>query len=416
MQQRTAADSLELDSKRMMSPSRKPRSIAIVADDLTGACDAAVPFAANGLTAYIGLHWDDPPPAGWQAYAINTDTRCSTGAEAAQRTGQAFALAGQLQPERIIKKIDSLLRGNVAAEIAAARTAIDSRLTLLAPAFPALGRRVRGGKVWVDGVNEAIDIASRLEGMRCAAIPADAMEDFASHFARAVDQAIDQGIEALIPDTVDENQMQRLAEAAAAVEGLLWVGSGGLTKAIAGNWGRRADGERLPEIETIHGLVKPLLFCSGSDHPVTQAQLNSLKQRADVVFAEAGADGCAAVNAALRQGRNAVLKLGRAHLNTEAMSALAEQIRLELCGGLLLTGGDTAIQVLEALDVKSIRLMAEVLPGIPQGRILGGAADGLPVVTKSGAFGTPDALSRCIEILRSPRSAVTERFSEEAAR
>lgn len=405
----------------MMSHSRKPRSIAIVADDLTGACDACVPFAAGGMAAYIGLHWQDPPPAGWQAYAINTDTRCSTGAEAAHLTGEAFALARQLQPERTIKKIDSLLRGNIGAEIAAARTAIHSRLILLAPAFPALGRTVRGGKIRVDGVNQPIDIARRLEGMQCAVIPTDAMGDSAAHFTRAVEQAMNQGAEILIPDTEDESQMQRLAEMATDIESLLWVGSGGLTKAIAGTWGllptaHRADGDRFLEIEPVRGLGKPLLLCSGSDHPVTQAQLNSLRQRADVIFAEAGMDGCAAVNAALAKGRNAVLNFGRAHLNTEVMGTLMEQIRLDLCWGLLLTGGDTAIQVLQALHAKTLRLIGEVLPGIPQGQILGGAAEGLPVVTKSGAFGAPDALSRCIAILRSPRSAVTEDSSEEAMR
>lgn len=404
-----AADSLELDSKRMMPHRSRPRSIAIVADDLTGACDAAVPFAAGGLTAHVGLHWNDAPPAGWQAYAINTDTRSSAGAEAAHRTGEAFALARQMQPERIIKKIDSLLRGNLAAEIIAARTAIEARLTLFAPAFPALGRRVRGGKVWVDGVSEPIDIASRLKAMPCAAIPADAMEDFAARCARAAGE----GAEVLIPDTLDEKQMQRLAEAAAPIEGLLWVGSGGLTKAIAESWG-------LMPAETFHrmvgGIVKPLLFCSGSDHAVTRAQLNSLRRRADVVFAEAGADGYAAANAALLRGDNAVLNLGRAHLNAEPMRAMVEQIRFDLCGGLLLTGGDTAIQVLEALGATSIRLTAEVLPGIPQGQIQGGAADGLAVVTKSGAFGAPDALSRCIDILRSAQPAATGRSSEEAVR
>jgi uncharacterized protein YgbK (DUF1537 family) len=42
---------------------------------------------------------------------------------------------------------------------------------------------------------------------------------------------------------------------------------------------------------------------------------------------------------------------------------------------------------------EGIRLEAEVEPGVPFGRLLGGVGDGLAVVTKSGGFGGPDTLA-----------------------
>jgi uncharacterized protein YgbK (DUF1537 family) len=61
-------------------------------------------------------------------------------------------------------------------------------------------------------------------------------------------------------------------------------------------------------------------------------------------------------------------------------------------GALLMTGGDTALSICEALNAKGIALMGELMPGVPAGRILGGEAEGLAVITKSGAFGDEMAI------------------------
>jgi uncharacterized protein YgbK (DUF1537 family) len=61
-------------------------------------------------------------------------------------------------------------------------------------------------------------------------------------------------------------------------------------------------------------------------------------------------------------------------------------------GGLFLTGGDTADAVLSAVEASGIRLLGEIVPGLPQGSVMGGFLDGLPVVTKAGTFGQKDTL------------------------
>jgi uncharacterized protein YgbK (DUF1537 family) len=60
--------------------------------------------------------------------------------------------------------------------------------------------------------------------------------------------------------------------------------------------------------------------------------------------------------------------------------------------GLFLSGGDTAIAVLEQLDVTAVRLERELSSGLVYGTIAGGPLSGRPVVTKAGAFGRPEAL------------------------
>jgi uncharacterized protein YgbK (DUF1537 family) len=67
--------------------------------------------------------------------------------------------------------------------------------------------------------------------------------------------------------------------------------------------------------------------------------------------------------------------------------------------GLFLSGGDTAAAVLAAAKFHGVRLAGELGGGVVLGTVLGGALDGLPVATKAGAFGPPDALRRLLEAL-----------------
>lgn len=381
----------------MNSPIPRKHGVVIIADDLTGACDAAVHFAAAGLATYIGLHYDDQPPPDWEAWAINTDTRCSGSNEAAARVSFACESARRLGAAVIVKKIDSTMRGNVAAEIEAARAVFQPRITLLAPAFPALGRIVRSGSIFIEGGGAPIAIGERLPGLRYAILPAPREQDVRLRWRDAIARAAEERLDILIPDTESERDLRLVAEAAAEIDGILLAGSGGLTKAIAstlGSAGRTAA--------PLAGVRRPVLICAGSDHGATLRQLKHVETQEHALFTKAGPEGYRHANAALAQGRNVVLLLERSHLDAAVLREFAETLRIDLCGALLLTGGDTAMHVLDALGAKTICCRSEILPGLPEGEILGGAADGLLLVTKSGAFGAPDALSRCIEILRTP--------------
>jgi uncharacterized protein YgbK (DUF1537 family) len=66
---------------------------------------------------------------------------------------------------------------------------------------------------------------------------------------------------------------------------------------------------------------------------------------------------------------------------------------------LILTGGDTALGVLQLLDYQGIELEGELIEGIVRGNLRGRQWDGLTIVTKAGAFGKEDALLRILERL-----------------
>ena len=69
--------------------------------------------------------------------------------------------------------------------------------------------------------------------------------------------------------------------------------------------------------------------------------------------------------------------------------------------GLFLTGGAVAGAVLGALGANGVRLTGTAVEdGVPVGEVVGGRGDGLPVVTKAGAFGETTTVNACLAHLR----------------
>src|SRR5918999_419173 len=115
------------------------RVVRIIADDLTGALDAAAPFAA--AAGSLPVLWD---AGGGKAcagsFALDTESR-----EA--ETGALAAALAEIAPADIaVKKIDSLLRGCTVQEIALCLRSGRFANAVIAPAFPAQQRITRGGR------------------------------------------------------------------------------------------------------------------------------------------------------------------------------------------------------------------------------------------------------------------------------
>ena len=112
--------------------------LRLLADDLTGALDSAARFVP--LVGPVPVSWrvDDLPATA----AIDAGTR-DRDAATAQATMER--LVPLLRGATIaFKKIDSLLRGHVAIELAACMRHFDH--CVLAPAFPFQGRITRNGR------------------------------------------------------------------------------------------------------------------------------------------------------------------------------------------------------------------------------------------------------------------------------
>ncbi|AYN96650.1 four-carbon acid sugar kinase family protein [Pseudomonas sp. LTJR-52] len=396
--------------------------LMIIADDLSGAADCAIAFASLGLDTVVTLDPSHDTGAA-QVIAIDTDTRRLSSSEAAARTVAAYqkSKAGQ----RLYKKIDSTLRGNWAAEVAALQAL--AGLAIVAPAFPATGRTTHEGQVLVHGqplettetwklehADQCADLNIMLEtaGLRTAKLTLETLRGDAFVLTEHIKQIAKGDSQALIVDAETSEDLRRLAQVTAKMsEGLFWVGSGGLAREIAG----------LPDlfdspsqdVSFMQRKLAPILVLVGSLSDVSDRQCIMLKERAGIqeltimpgvlrkgpAYA-AWSEWERRIGACLKRGEDLLLRIGRDETFDPAEGALlsaslAAMIRphFDKVGGLIATGGETARAMLGAVGIGSLKLQCEVEAGVAFGRPIASRDGYRPgVITKAGAFGTDHAL------------------------
>lgn len=130
--------------------------IVIIADDLSGAAELAGIAAARGFKAEVQTRFEPHSEAG--VIAVDTGTRLLDEREAARVVGEVALRVVAANPVWIYKKTDSVLRGNIAAEIQAILSATGKKECRFIPANPSKRRIITGGRYLVDGepLNETV--------------------------------------------------------------------------------------------------------------------------------------------------------------------------------------------------------------------------------------------------------------------
>jgi uncharacterized protein YgbK (DUF1537 family) len=330
--------------------------LAIIADDLTGALDAAAPFAMRGISTAVALRTEalaEAMATGARVIGVSTDSREAPAGEARDRT--AAAVAALPAGTRLFKKVDSRLKGNIEAEL----DAIEHGRSLVVPAIPAFGRWVRDGRVGGFGVSAPIDIAERL----------------GAHAAKAS-----------IPDTVVQADIM----AALALTHDLPVGARGLAEAMA-----EAMMPGQGKSDTVLRNARAYVVI-GSTDPITLQQLTRLRKATPAIAYVAAPNGvgpkvlpAAARLTVIQATPGTTASDGR----SVALALAGTLRRFDLPAGtlLVLSGGATAQAILEGLGIGVLELIGEALPGLPLA-----VANGLTFVTKSGGFGDEDTLGRLL--------------------
>jgi D-threonate/D-erythronate kinase len=354
--------------------------VGVQADDLTGACDTGVVFAARGLETLVLLPGTPLPPACPPVVVRDTESRGLAAGEAEACARAAMTELAVRQPALLYKKVDSTLRGAVAAELAGALTGGGCDRTLLAPAFPAQGRSVRHGRLHVRTNGATSDDArASPDGASVLALVAAGGPRPVSLLPLAT---VRRGVAAVrarlarVGGTMvaDSENAADLDVLAAADDGAsLLAGSAGLATALAARLGSPLVAPVRPR--------GPLLVVAGSPHPVTRGQVARLEARGG--HAITAASGIEA-----RAGEAIAGQLAEATRRRLEEASVAT---------LVLTGGATAYSVCRALRVSAIRLATELEPGLALGTLVGGPFAGLSVITKSGGFGDADTLVRIWE-------------------
>lgn len=312
-----------------------PIPCGIIADDLTGGCDAGAAFAQCGVSTVVWLRPEALDAAAAKVHVLVSGSRAAPDAKAAaarvRELGQLLAAHGL---PLVFLKIDSLLRGYPRADLEATGAA----RALISPAFPANGRIVENGTLRVvsDPSFEPIALAD-VFGPGAAIRDARSGEDLAAI----------------------------VREAYASAPPALLAGSAGLAWQLARSAGLPRD---VPPPPRRKGR---LLAVVGSVTALTLQQLARLEAERPPNLDLLRFDWSAAAYADLRERAAA--------WNIADISAL------------ILSGGDMAAAAAGLLHASGIRLKGEIQPGIPWGRWVGGRLHHAPVATKSGGFGSEDA-------------------------
>lgn len=311
--------------------------------------------------------------------AVDLDTRSGSVAVARLRVRQAFSSRRAREARFLYKKIDSTLRGHVRAELSALAGVLRQRRPIFfCPAFPAQGRTVRGGRLAVNGQPGSDDLRALLAAAGLPSTSIDLLTVRGRRLAEAVTDGWRIGARAFVFDAERDTDLDRIARVGTTIKPRpVFVGAAGLARALA----RRFAPERKRPYP--RAAPRPVLTAVGSANAVSVRQARALSRSqvpgpADLLVQIQWSRTPVASDIAFvrRLGRRLAREVPQAHY--------------------VLTGGETARAVLTARGIRTLRLLGEVLPGIPVGE----APDGTRVCTKAGGFGGDDALIRCVARLK----------------
>ncbi len=365
--------------------------IRIITDDFTSALDGTACFAEHGWETTVLIHPDSA--ATGQVVSLDTDSREHS--LTLDHDAVAHAANAWRDADVLALQFDSTLRGRVAHDCVTALAASGRRKLLIAPAFPSAGRTVAQGRVLVDGVpvHETAFGCDPTLPVRESSIPAlfglHHVEVKVAHEAAQARALLDVH-DTVVVDAHTEGELDAIAATFAGERDLLLAGSTGLLRALARVLPRpqrapddRGDGrDHAAAGET--PCRRPWLVV-GSLNPRSRRQLAIARAQCQID----------------------VLATEETHLPTSAgpqaaLHDLVPRVTNALgsgaCDGLVVTGGETARRIIDALPAVSLRVCREVMPGVPLAEVKT-ATGTFSMITKAGGFGEDDALVTCINIL-----------------
>lgn len=421
-----------------MTAAERPRRVLVVADDLTGANATAAGLARAGLRAVTVADVDHPELVAefagrFDAVVVSADNRHADPADAAEDVRRALR-AGW--PAAVVaNRIDSTLRGNVGATTEAMLAEL-AELTggpvvaLCVPAHPEAQRQTVGGVQLLDGRrleetelardprspvsrSEVAELLGEQTTLPVRTLLLETVTGPVEELDRAVAEAAAAGTGIVVADALTLDHVERVATAAAAVEGVTWlcVDPGPATVAMARALGLGGGAD-----------AAPYLAVSGSATDLTRRQLARLCSTRPVrtVRIALDADGrpdadatTAALHDALGDAAPGELVLlassiddgdlldasVRAAVPAVLARATRRALESERVDGLYLTGGDIAAACLAELAADGLDVADEVVPLAVAGSLVGGPWSGLPVVTKGGLVGDDDTAVACLAFL-----------------
>jgi 3-dehydrotetronate 4-kinase len=416
--------------------------LGAVADDFTGASDLANTLARGGMRTvqFVGTG-AGKARADCEAGVVALKTRSIPAADAVSQSLEAARWLLDQGCRQIVFKycstFDSTPGGNIGPVADALLDLTGAEVAVVCPAFPKTGRRVFMGHLFVGDrllsesgmenhpLTPMTDpdirrwLRRQTEG-EVGHIMLDTVREGGDAIAAAFGAERRAGRRLVVADAVADEDLETLGKALA--DHRLITGGSGIALGLPANF--RAEGllsDQLAELSLPHGVA--VVLC-GSCSTASRRQVETYLQ---------GAPGLAIDAADLLSGRMsaaeaadwvkqhdhampivystadpaAVAGAQKAHGKAETASAIehffGDLARILADRGtrrIVVGGGETSGAVVEALNVKSLAIGAEIDPGVPA---LVAERDGpLGLALKSGNFGGPDFFAKALAATGSP--------------
>ena len=406
----------------------KEKRLSIIADDLTGAMDSSGYFATMGLSTVVVL--DQNPSRMAEVMVISTDSR---GDDPDTASYKVRKLASGLKDDKVYKKIDSTLRGNISIELVAVMDSLASEKVIVAPAFPAVGRTTVNGMLLVNNtpVSETQFASDPISPVTESHIPRMLKQSIGQPIGMISLKSINAGAESLyhelanrservlVCDAVEQSHLHTIAYASAMAGGnWLLCGSAGLARELCNLPDKKAKDKSMKVPTGTRGAA---LLAVGSRHQMSATQLRKAQNELDIPILELkiGLPADSQTNATemdriLLEAR-ALLRQGKTVAVTSTFSQYVPALKRSVAGilaelvadilsiqdiaGLFLCGGDTALELCRRLGIGAIQVQGEVETGVPAGKFSDSRGNYTRVVTKAGGFGSEGAIMKAISYL-----------------
>lgn len=425
--------------------------IGCIADDFTGGTDIAGMFVANGLSAIqmIGIparRFGDIVGANADVVVIALKSRTAPVEEAVARALAALAWLREAGCRQIYFKycstFDSTPEGNIGPVAEALMEALGAETTIFCPAFPANGRTVYQGHLFVadqllgdSGMrhhpltpmtdSNILRLLAPQTCHRAGLIDHSTIRKGTPAIASALDKARVDGLAHMVVDTLDDDDLVAIAGAVADMP--LVTGGSGLAIGLARHLAGEAAGASASNLMPGAGGSRAVI--AGSCSTMTRRQVAAMRARHPSfhIRAEAVAEGQDVVAGALDFAR-AHLDAGpvlihatdepdavaatQASLGVKRAGDLVEGALADIACGLvkagvrqmIVAGGETSGAVVRALGVEGLRIGPNIVPGVPWTDAIVPSGPPLALALKSGNFGAEDFFLTAWNALRAQQA------------
>jgi uncharacterized protein YgbK (DUF1537 family) len=418
--------------------------LGCIADDLTGATDLALMLAREGLRTIqtIGVPRADLDLSDADAVVVALKSRTVPAQEAIdQSLNAAEALRKAGAPHLFFKycsTFDSTDEGNIGPVAHALLAFTGSDFALACPAFPANGRTVYKGHLFVNGVplhessmkdhpltpmrdSNLVRVLQRQTKLSVGLVSYEDVDAGPDAIRSAFEREKAAGHRIVIVDALNDTHLRAIGFAAADYP--LITGGSGVAMGLPAAY-RQTEGSRAPSSTDFDAPAGYSIILAGSCSSATRGQVKAALDaglpalRLDVLDLASGAmTAQTALDWLKTQSVNGPIliystatpdevqmaqsRLGRMNAGEIVESTLAE-IAKALPGlgftRLIVAGGETSGAVVNALDVNALAIGPEIDPGVPWTRSLAGTD--LVLALKSGNFGAPDFFLKAWNMLR----------------